>query len=466
MKNKMRILVISSFLMILTGCSLSTNNVKKNDSANAKNTTYVSSNKAALQKNDFIIETSLHDAVRANDMELVKSLLSQGIKINSTDKYGYTPLHLAVRLHNYNMTKYLIEKGANVNTTDVYEDTPLLDSTRNNDTDISKVLICNGANRNVSDRNNMSTLHNSSKNKNLYITKLLRADNLKQECGQVIQVKKQEVVNEPEMIQPELNVDIDKITNNNRPLVCGNIIKGDIKRVNVVFEDTNKALFGPYNADIDSENKTWCAQVEDTLKKDDYTVVANGFDNDNNKATDTATTQILPFDTLYEALMNEFQDDFGPWNASLDKDTLTFKFKKPEYLFQKGSGNLATKFKNILDDFFPRYVKIVSKYKQEIQNINIEGHTSSEYSTGKSVEEKYNLNQLLSDKRASGVLDYLKNEDQTNINENSQWINDTFVPKGLSSSKLIRNADGTENQEESRRVEFNIITKSSDITLN
>ena len=52
-------------------------------------------------------------------------------------------------------------------------------------------------------------------------------------------------------------------------------------------------------------------------------------------------------------------------------------------LFEQAEAVLKEKFQNILFDFFPRYVKILTsqKYKTDIEEVRIEGHTSSEWST-------------------------------------------------------------------------------------
>ena len=476
MRNYIKRISAVVILITITGCSWTPNFMSDKKTTTVKNNqNNLNSNKATLVSNDFLTESALHDAVRSNDLELVKFLIKQGINKNTQDKYGYTPLHLAVRLHNYPITKYLIQQGANVNTHDVYDDTPLLDSTRNDDTDISKELICNGANRNVSDRHDMSTLHNSSKNKNQLITNLLRADNVNDLCGKKIIVQKVKSKIEKPIVQKEniiqevnlgLKLDVASTINDNKPQICGNITQGDITTVRVLLKNEVQETFGEYNAKI-NDDKSWCADVEDELANGNYDVIANGFDNDNNEATDTAQTKIYVIEGLYNALMKEFKDDFEPWNAALDKDTLTFRFEKPEYLFAKGSDTLRAKYRSILSDFFPRYTKVLLNYKNEIQNVRIEGHTSSEYSAGKTTDEKYKLNQILSDKRANTVLRYSKSLDHRIVNNNITWINNIFRAKGFSSSQLIYNQDGTENQEKSRRVEFNIITNNqSDITLN
>ena len=72
---------------------------------------------------------------------------------------------------------------------------------------------------------------------------------------------------------------------------------------------------------------------------------------------------------IYEALNKEFRDDFSQWGAELDQKTLSVRFKEPDVLFKPNSSRIEEKFIVILDDFFPRYLKVLNnpKFKEEIQ---------------------------------------------------------------------------------------------------
>jgi uncharacterized protein len=59
--------------------------------------------------------TPLVYAVRANDLESVKTLLAAGADINQTTGYGWSPLLVATQNRYYNLGKYLLEQGANPN---------------------------------------------------------------------------------------------------------------------------------------------------------------------------------------------------------------------------------------------------------------------------------------------------------------------------------------------------------------
>lgn len=690
--------------------------------------------KAELKAQDFTDQNVLHDAVRANDFEMVQYLVKQGININKQDEYGYTPLHLAVRLNQLNITSYLIDNKATVNTIDTYNDTPLIDATRNNDTNISKLLICNGANRRVVDSYGMTTLHNSTKNKNQEIVNLLRVDDLlpycekeleismdpfkisethaysNQICGHIekgivvdLQVEfkdtddeifgpfKAEFSNETKkwcidtttttlkddvyevkaiandyvinvatdtrhgyVYAPELDIIFDNInstrypypricgstnsdaidivtlsledqynniygifpaqiddnkkkwcadittklhhgyykiqvqasdlydqsvkvikekflvdtmpfeinignvkeknnipteicgisnksnlesvtvkftdenqityqlptakinkTNNtwcskvteippkgiyeikatgitihkdtafdtynsytlgystdkgypqisindndetlgNKPQICGKILNGEIVKGEIIIWDKKNNERGSYKLNIDSENKTWCSNVTEKLNNGIYTVNAEVINRHKIKATATSDFEVYIIPNLYEALVTEFKNDMKDWNATLDKSSLVFSFRDPTALFQQGNSELNQRFQDILKSFFPRYVKVTSQYKEHIQNIVIEGHSSSENRMGKSKKAKFNLNKKLSVNRANNVLSYTNKLVDQNVGKNILWILNTFESNGLSSSKLIYNKNGTENKEMSRRVEFRI----------
>ena len=163
---------------------------------------------------------------------------------------------------------------------------------------------------------------------------------------------------------------------------------------------------------------------------------------------------------LYLALETEFKEDLPKWNAVLDNETLSVRFREPEVLFDQGKANVKSDFKRILDDFFPRYIRILKQpeYIGAIAEVRIEGHTSSEWSEEVSHEKAYILNMELSQDRTRRVLQYVLQIPA--IRGNRDWLQQYLTANGLSSSKLIRHPNGTQNNEESRRVEFRVRTNA------
>jgi outer membrane protein OmpA-like peptidoglycan-associated protein len=159
-------------------------------------------------------------------------------------------------------------------------------------------------------------------------------------------------------------------------------------------------------------------------------------------------------DDLYEDLKMTFQDDLDEWGAEIDRTTLSVTFFEPDVLFAQGSDRVREKFEIILESFFPRYLAIISgpKYRNSIEEIRIEGHTSSEWTAEVSAEMTYFLNMALSQGRTRAVLQFCL--ELIASGNDSAWARQHITANGLSSSQLILSSDGTENVTRSRRVEF------------
>jgi outer membrane protein OmpA-like peptidoglycan-associated protein len=160
---------------------------------------------------------------------------------------------------------------------------------------------------------------------------------------------------------------------------------------------------------------------------------------------------------LYSDLLMAFAGDLERWNAEILADN-TVRFKAPDVLFQRGDHRLQARFKEILNSFFPRYVTILQDYRTEIKAVRIEGHTSSDWANGYNAATAYLGNLRLSQKRALTTLEYCYQLSSVQVQQ--KWLEQVLMTNGWSFAKLILNADGSENVEKSRRVEFKVITKA------
>lgn len=161
---------------------------------------------------------------------------------------------------------------------------------------------------------------------------------------------------------------------------------------------------------------------------------------------------------LYNALHDEFKSDLKRWDAEIDKDTLSFEFKSPDVLFDTGKITLKPAFKEILNNFFPRYLAVLMNFRDSIDEVRIEGHTSSVWNHGSTEDEAYFNNMELSQGRTRSVLLYAY--EINGIAENRAWVKENVAAVGFSSSRLIKKFDGSEDRERSRRVSFRVITNA------
>ncbi|WP_051234830.1 OmpA family protein [Marinimicrobium agarilyticum] len=158
---------------------------------------------------------------------------------------------------------------------------------------------------------------------------------------------------------------------------------------------------------------------------------------------------------LYEDLYEEFEQDLPRWGAELNRD-LSLRFYDTEVLFPQGEDTLRPAFREILEDFFPRYLNIITspKYREDILEVRIEGHTSSDWGTLPE-REAYIRNMALSQARTRTTLAYLLSLPE--VSDERGWIKAHLTANGLSSSKPVVD-NGVEDPVRSRRVEFRLRT--------
>lgn len=162
-------------------------------------------------------------------------------------------------------------------------------------------------------------------------------------------------------------------------------------------------------------------------------------------------------DDLYKDLKSEFSQELNAWSAVIDRKTLSIRFREPEVFFGRGDVEIRDTFKQILNAFFPRYIALLSqpKYRDTIEEIRIEGHTSSEWNSDVDGQTAYINNMKLSQDRTRSVLQYvLALIADSKLKE---WTRSKITANGLSSSKRVM-VEGSEDSEASRRVEFRVRT--------
>lgn len=163
---------------------------------------------------------------------------------------------------------------------------------------------------------------------------------------------------------------------------------------------------------------------------------------------------------LFVSLVEEFREDLRNWNAEILNDT-TVRFKEPDVLFDIGSKEMKPRFGSILVDFFPRYIGLLSspKYRESIEEVRIEGHTSSSWEGSRDLQDRYLNNALLSQQRSFEILEYCFSLPQ--ISPSRPWLTKVLRANGLAFASPIL-VSGKEDPSLSRRVEFKVKIKADE----
>jgi len=166
---------------------------------------------------------------------------------------------------------------------------------------------------------------------------------------------------------------------------------------------------------------------------------------------------------LNERLEGAMGSKLKEWKAEFDPKTLTLRFADPNLLFEQGSAKLRPTFETLLSQLFPEYLKVLFGFKDDIEEVRIEGHTSSEWGNEKGLSAYFN-NMALSQERTRAVLEYGLTKTST-PDPVVQWGRERLTANGLSSSRPREFASGAEDPDASRRVEFRVLMKAKEQLL-
>lgn len=152
---------------------------------------------------------------------------------------------------------------------------------------------------------------------------------------------------------------------------------------------------------------------------------------------------------IHQDLLKEFKpEDMARLGARIEED-LRVVFIAPTVFFDVGDNTVKPEFQNILAEFFPRYVKVLEKYNNEIVEVRIEGNASLEYNGDTGSNDAYFYNMKLSQERAFNVLQYVFS--LNSMQNKRDWMIDKLRANGASYSRAK-----TKTAEASRCVEISI----------
>ena len=145
-------------------------------------------------------------------------------------------------------------------------------------------------------------------------------------------------------------------------------------------------------------------------------------------------------------------------------------------LFASGSSELTPRFKQILDEFLPRYFNILlnDSLSNKIKEIRIEGHTD-DVPIPAYDPDPYIANAMLSQQRALSVIRYFRGMPAfaAYTPEQQKQIEFWLTANGLSYGKAvdskgeyIQKSGRPIDKDLSRRVEFRIVTSGDEVLEN
>tara|TARA_Y100001970_G_scaffold16509_1_gene18563 strand:- start:2840 stop:3544 length:705 start_codon:yes stop_codon:yes gene_type:complete len=167
-------------------------------------------------------------------------------------------------------------------------------------------------------------------------------------------------------------------------------------------------------------------------------------------------------DVICQELRDEFEQEERKWRMKICENGLVVNFENEGY-FLADQKTLTPAFEDLLTEFYPRFKFILWKYVDEVSELRIEGHASSEANVEGGLLERYLYNANLSQGRSYEVMNYVLKIPEINTNrEYLNWSYNNLTAHGMSSSVPVKTEGGIENKKASRRVEFRIKTKAQD----
>jgi len=167
---------------------------------------------------------------------------------------------------------------------------------------------------------------------------------------------------------------------------------------------------------------------------------------------------------LYQALADSFpQAKLDDWEAEIDPENLVIRFRNNEVLFATQSSTVRPQFQRILMEFWPTFINVLhdARFRDRIEEVRIEGHTSDTWVGCPTVECRYLRNMQLSQDRTRSVLDYVMTRIPT-ATDQQDWVRGNVTANGLSYSHMLANLP----HERSQRVEFRVRTDAETVLEN
>ena len=230
--------------------------------------------------------------------------------------------------------------------------------------------------------------------------------------------------------------------------------------INLNNEELQKlkdVLLGYELKDKDQTTELENRQNQITLKDSELTVLVNKLleqEKAHQKTVeefDITKAKIKTLTGIKINVIKKLKEKLGK-SINIDEKSGAIKFSS-NILFDQGAYKLKEESKKELNGVLKNYISTLLEDKEirkYIHGITIEGHTNSDGS--------YLSNLQLSQQRALEVMQFLYESNTIN----KELLNKYVSSSGKSSSELIYNKDGSEDKDNSRRIEIKFIIKNDE----
>lgn len=267
----------------------------------------------------------------------------------------------------------------------------------------------------------------------------------------------EELINKTEVLN-KLNSLIKNLENEKTEL--SNQLSKSNETINLNNEELQKlkdVLLGYELKDKDQTTELENRQNQITLKDSELTVLVNKL-LEQEKAHqrtveefDITKAKIKTLTGIKINVIKKLKEKLGK-SINIDEKSGAIKFSS-NILFDQGAYKLKEESKKELNGVLKNYISTLLEDKEirkYIHGITIEGHTNSDGS--------YLSNLQLSQQRALEVMQFLYESNTIN----KELLNKYVSSSGKSSSELIYNKDGSEDKDNSRRIEIKFIIKNDE----
>lgn len=220
----------------------------------------------------------------------------------------------------------------------------------------------------------------------------------------------------------------------------------DLFNAATILHNSQVAVAGIHTDETSQESNMWITKLNRDASMTQISTISS-------PKPSTIIVPTVDKDEFYNKLLLLFKDEIASKELEINKN-LTLELINPKLYFLVGEYKLTKEQELFLTKFSQKLLPFLYENRDIINNLEINGHTSSEW-RDTDFSKKYLNNSKLSMNRAYSTLSHIfLTQDRTK----QEWLSSIIKGSGLSYAKKVV-VDGIENRELSRRVSFRIILK-------